>query len=80
MKKLTIKPMNEPNKIINYWKKEKFVVTCIVIFELTFNITTIIGPIYQGKLIDSIIYGDTLSSVIILALTFGQVKLTRYYL
>ena len=52
MAKLTIKPMEQPNKIINYWKKEKFVVTCIIIFGLAYNITAIVGPIYQGKLIN----------------------------
>ena len=70
MAKLKIEPMKQPDKIINYWKKEKFVVACIVIFGLTFNIATIIGPIYQGKLIDSIVSGNDLSSVMILAVTF----------
>jgi len=83
MIKLTIKPMNGPDKIINYWKKEKFIVTCIVIFGLTFNIATIVGPIYQGKLIDSITYGYNLSSVILLTLTFvlliAMIQLMRYF-
>lgn len=83
MAKLTIKPMKQPNKIINYWKKEKFVVTCIVIFGLTYNIAAIVGPIYQGKLIDSIISGNNLSSVIILAITFitliALIQLMRYF-
>jgi ATP-binding cassette, subfamily B, multidrug efflux pump len=83
MAKLKIEPMNEPDKIINYWKKEKFVVVCIVIFGLTFNSATILGPIYQGKLIDSIIGGNSLSSVIILAVTFvsliAMIQLMRYF-
>lgn len=83
MAKLKIEPMNEPNKIINYWKKEKFVVACIVIFGLTCNSATILGPIYQGKLIDSIIGGKSLSSVVKLAVTFvlliGAIQLTRYF-
>ena len=29
--------MKNPDKIINYWKKEKFVVACIIIFGLSFN-------------------------------------------
>ena len=83
MAKLTIEPMKQPNKIINYWKKEKFVVACIVIFGLTFNSATILGPIYQGKLIDSIISGYSLSSVVILAVTFvsliAMIQLLRYF-
>ncbi|MCB2288655.1 ABC transporter ATP-binding protein/permease [Clostridium sp. CS001] len=83
MAKLTVKPINEPDKIINYWKKEKFVVICIVIFGLTFNSATILGPIYQGKLIDSIVSGNSLSSVVILAITFvsfiAMIQLMRYF-
>jgi ATP-binding cassette subfamily B multidrug efflux pump len=83
MTKLTIKPINGPNRIINYWKKDKFVVTCIVIFGLTFNISSVIAPIYQGKLIDSIITGNKLSSVELLAFTFifliAMIQLMRYF-
>ncbi|MGV8982083.1 ABC transporter ATP-binding protein [Clostridium sp.] len=83
MAKLTIKPMYNPNKIINYWKKEKFVVACIVIFGLTFNISSILAPIYQGKLIDSITNEGSLSSVVTLAFTFvlliAIIQLLRYF-
>ncbi|MGH4052156.1 MAG: ABC transporter ATP-binding protein [Clostridium sp.] len=83
MVKLTVKPMKNPNKIINYWKKEKFVVAIIVIFGLTFNSATILGPIYQGKLIDSIIRGYDLPSVVKLAITFvaliAIIQLMRYF-
>ncbi len=83
MTKLRLEPMKQPDKIINYWKKEKFVVGCIVIFGLSFNSATILGPIYQGKLIDSIVRGDSLSSVAALASIFvaliGSVQLLRYF-
>ena len=42
--KLKIEPIKQPDKIINYWKKEKFVVACIIIFGLSFNSTIILGP------------------------------------
>lgn len=83
MAELKIKPMKHPDRIINYWKKEKFVVAYIVIFGLTFNISMILSPIYQGKLIDSIVSGGSLSSVIMLAVTFvaliGTIQLLRYF-
>lgn len=83
MSKLKVEPMKYPDKIINYWKKEKFVVACIVIFGLSFNISTVLGPIYQGKLIDSIVRGDSLYSVIKLAAVFvgiiGTIQLLRYF-
>lgn len=83
MAKLKIEPMKQPDKVVNYWKKEKFVVACIVIFGLTFNIATILGPIFQGKLIDSIVRGNNLSSVVKLAAAFvliiGAIQLARYF-
>lgn len=83
MAKLKIDPMEHPDRIINYWKKEKFVVACIIIFGLFFNSATVLGPIYQGKMIDALVRGDNLAAVIKLALTFvvviGMIQLTRYF-
>lgn len=83
MSKLKIEPMKQPDKIINYWKKEKFVVACIIIFGLSFNSTIILGPIYQGKLIDSIAGGDNLYSVLLLSATYvaliGAIQILRYF-
>jgi len=70
---MKIEPMKEPQKIINYWKKEKFVVVCIVLFGLSFNISIILGPIYQGKLIDSIAGGGSLSATFKLAAAFAAI-------
>jgi ABC-type multidrug transport system fused ATPase/permease subunit len=70
MVKLKIKPMKEPDKIINYWKKEKFIVVFIIIFGLAYNISIVLGPIYQGKLIDSIVSGDSFNSIVFIACSF----------
>lgn len=81
MSELRIEPMKEPDKIINYWKKERFVVACIIIFGIASNVTIILGPIYQGKLIDSIAQGYSLFSVALLAVTYitliGTIQLLR---
>lgn len=83
MSKLKIEPMKQPDNIVNYWKKEKFVVSCIIIFGLAYNISIILGPIYQGKLIDSIAGGYNLHSVLILAATYvaliGTTQIFRYF-
>lgn len=83
MAKLKIEPIKQPDRIINYWKKEKLVVGCIIIFGLTFNSAAILGPIYQGKLIDSILRGDNLFNVVKLAVAFtgliGTIQLLRYF-
>jgi len=81
--KLKIEPIKNPEKVINYWKKEKFIVACIVFFGITFNGSTILGPIYQGKLIDSLLRGDSLNSVFKLAATFISlilaIQVMRYF-
>ncbi len=83
MSKLTIKPIDAPDRIINYWKNEKFVVLCILFFGLTFNISMILGPIYQGKLIDKLVNGDSSQSILILALIFVGlifvIQVLRYF-
>ncbi|MGB4661404.1 MAG: ABC transporter ATP-binding protein [Mobilitalea sp.] len=70
MANLKIEPMKHPDKIINYWKKEKYVVICILLFGLSFNIAMVFGPIYQGKLIDSMIGTRDLNYVIKMSVTF----------
>lgn len=83
MPKPKIEPLKEPSKIINYWKKEKFVVACIIIFGLSFNISVILGPIYQGKLIDSIVNESSLASVLTVAVIYitiiGSIQILRYF-
>ena len=83
MAKLKIEPMKQPYKIINYWKKEKLIVACIVVFGLSFNSASVLGPIYQGKLIDSIVGGGSLTTVVTIAATFialiGMIQVLRYF-
>lgn len=83
MSKLKIEPMKQPDKILNYWKKEKFVVTCIIVFGIASNTSMILGPIYQGKLIDSIAEGNSLSLVVLVATLYamliGITQLFRYF-
>lgn len=83
MSKLKIEPMKQPDRIINYWKKEKRIVIYIILFGLSFNISIVLGPIYQGKLIDSIAGGKSLSSVLVVAITYigliGMIQLLRYF-
>lgn len=83
MAKLKVEPVKHPDRIINYWKKEAFVVTCIVLFGLSFNGLSVLSPIYQGKLIDSLVSGRDLYSTIIMAGYFvafiGLIQILRYF-
>lgn len=83
MRALKIEPMGEPNLIKNYWLKEKKVVAMIIFFGIAFNGATVVGPILQGKLIDSILNKESLNIVFIrIALFIGAIafiQLARFF-
>ncbi|TFG84086.1 MAG: ABC transporter ATP-binding protein [Erysipelotrichales bacterium] len=83
MSNIEIEPMKQAGRIINYWKKEKFIVFCIVVFGISCNTLVVFGPIYQGKLIDAILHKESLNSLVILAFTFVGivlfVQMLRYF-
>lgn len=64
MKELKIEPIKNPNQIKSYWLKEKKVVFLIVFFGTIFNVSTVLSPILQGKLIDSILNNAPLKTVV----------------
>lgn len=82
MKKSSISPMKNPDKIKNYWVKERQVVVLLTIFGVLYNVGMIARPIYQGKLIDALIEKQNLYSLCKLSITFiiaiGLVQFFRY--
>lgn len=78
-----IKPINGADKIINYWKKEKLIMACIAVAGICFNCGMVIGPIYQGKLIDSIVNGEGFNQTLFLAIVFilliCLIQIFRYF-
>ncbi len=82
MNKTELGPLRQPDRIINYWKKEPGAVAFIVIFGIGYNVSAILGPIYQGKLLDSLLRGDNLKAIILLAVSFvlliAAVQTMRY--
>lgn len=70
MTSIKVEPIKGPNKIINYWIKEKYVVAAIIFFGLTFNIAIVLGPIYQGKLLDALLLKEPFLEVLKIALIF----------
>lgn len=83
MRALKIEPMKEPSLIKNYWLKEKKVVAMIIFFGIVFNGATVVGPILQGKLIDSILDKESLHIIFIrIALFIGAIafiQLARFF-
>ena len=64
MKKVEIRPLKKPDRIISYWLNDKFTTFLIVVFGLAFNILIVFGPIYQGKLIDTIANNEDFTIII----------------
>ncbi|WP_297131116.1 ABC transporter ATP-binding protein [Terrisporobacter sp.] len=82
MRKSPISPMKNPDKIKNYWIKERKTVALLTIFGILYNVGMIARPIYQGKLIDALIEKQNLYRLSKLSLTFilviGLVQFFRY--
>ncbi len=82
MRKSPISPMKNPDKIKNYWLKERKIVVLLTIFGILYNVGMIARPIYQGKLIDALIEKQNLYRLSKLSLTFilviGLVQFFRY--
>ena len=78
-----VEPIRKPDHIWGYWKREKFIVACIVVFGLGFNGASVVGPIFQGRLIDSLIGGDSFSQLGLVALTYiliiAGIQVMRYF-
>lgn len=70
MKKSAIESIKNPDKIKNYWIKEKKTVILLTIFGILYNVGMVARPIYQGKLIDALIGKVSFVNLIKLALTF----------
>ncbi|MEG1458150.1 MAG: ABC transporter ATP-binding protein [Acetivibrio sp.] len=70
MKKEKIEPLKEPWKIWNYWKKEAGTVALITLSGILYNVGMLAGPIYQGKMIDSLLQKTQRKEVLLLALLF----------
>lgn len=78
-----VEPIHKPDHIFVYWKREKFIVACVVVFGLGFNGASVVGPIFQGRLIDSLIGGDSFSQLGLVALTYiliiAGIQVMRYF-
>ena len=65
MAKLMISPIEHPDKMSSYWKRQWKVIAAVVFFGILFNGSMAIGPILQGKLIDTIVSQAQISTVLL---------------
>ena len=82
MRNSPIKAIKNPDKIKNYWIKEKKSVILLTLFLILYDVGIVARPIYQGKLIDALIAKVNFNNLIKLSLTFifiiGMVQFFRY--
>jgi len=75
MANLKFSPIEHPDRMISYWKRQWKVVTAVVFYGVIFNGFMSIGPILQGHLIDTIVSQGTLPTILLQAGLFVGVIL-----
>lgn len=74
-----ITTLQKPDHLSSYWKKEWKIVLVVIISGLLFNGSMSVGPILQGKLVDSLIRGDAFETLLEKALLFvGTILLIQF--
>ena len=80
---IRVEMVDKPDRIISYWKKEKKVAAGILVFGLSFNISMVLGPVWQGRLIDALAVKKGSREILQTALVFVGliliIQLLRYF-
>jgi len=73
-------PIKEPNKVISYWKKEKFTIFMVFVSGIIYNVGLLLGPIFQGELIDSLNDRKSLNEILAIAILFIlSIAIVQYF-
>lgn len=73
-------PIKEPNKVISYWKREKFTIFMVFVSGIIYNVGLLLGPIFQGNLIDSLIAKESLTRIFTIAISFViAIAIVQYF-
>ncbi|HEY5587216.1 MAG TPA: ABC transporter ATP-binding protein [Ruminiclostridium sp.] len=75
MANLKLSPIEHPEKMSSYWKRQWKVIAAVVFFGIVFNGCMSIGPILQGNLIDTIVSKAQFRSVLLQISLFVSVIL-----
>ena len=79
MFQINLSPMKHPDKMISYWKREWKTVLLVAVTGIIFDGFMSFVPIFQGKLLDSVIYFKDWSRVLHQAVIFlGVVLLLQF--
>jgi ABC-type multidrug transport system fused ATPase/permease subunit len=75
MAKIRISPVDQPDRISSYFKREWIVIALVTFFGLLFNGAMSAGPILQGRLIDTIASSGTSGDIAVQAVIFVAIIL-----
>lgn len=82
MKNTEIKTVNEPNRMISYWKSQWLIVALIIVTGTIFNASMSLGPILQGRILDFIVEGkgrqQIISQILIYVAVIVCIQFMRY--
>lgn len=80
---MKIETVREPDRLVNYWMKEKGVSLAILCFGLAFNVSAALAPVWQGKLIDAIAssapFPALLSTAVAFVVIVSLIQVARYF-
>ena len=83
MSKITFTPVQKPDQIVSYWKRQWKTMVAVTFFGVIFNASMPYVAILQGRLIDSVIYNGTLDGILRQGLIFiavvALVQLMRFF-
>lgn len=80
MKLLHLEPVEHPEKMSTYWKREWKLVSLITLFGILCNGLISFGPILQGRLIDTLAAGSPLNLIIRQALLYiGMILIIQIF-
>ncbi len=68
--KLNLTPVQHPDRMAEYWKKEWKTILIVIISGLIFDGSMSLIPVFQGKLMDTVIYDRTWNAMIHQAFLF----------
>lgn len=68
--RLNLKPVKQPDRMVEYWKKEWKTILIVIISGLVFNGSMSMIPVMQGRLLDTVIYERTWKEILVQAVLF----------
>lgn len=64
------KKVKNPDKLLSYVLSEKWIIIVLIVSGILYNVLRVFVPIYQGRMVDSLLNGDEFSTLVKFAVMF----------